>query len=264
MYITALFEFVRLFIFILQNVGVHEWVEAKIYKCRRAEPEPGWPPPRGRSQTSSSDELGRRDALALVELVANLAGARRKLTRAREILARGVVLARARVGVRLGVWLGARLGRGVLRGVTVGVRAARTCPSARQAWPRRNQALALWASSAVARSHAAMALMGCERRSWQAARLSRQPSRAWSAGRTGEVASEVASGVQQAERVVSAKRRGKRGLVRREAGWSGLGFPGGRVGSRAARGVGIAGVGELRSRCGRAAPPRRRRPRSPR
>ena len=161
-------------------------------------PEPS-PPPRGRSQTSSSDELGRRDALALVELVANLAGARRKLTRAREILARGVVLARARVGVRLGVWLGARLGRGVLRAVTVSVRAARTCPSARQAWPRRNQALALWASSAVARSHAAMALMGCERRSWQAARLSRQPSRAWSAGRTGEVASEVASGVQQAE-----------------------------------------------------------------
>ncbi len=87
------------------------------------------------------------------------------------------------------MWLGARLGRGVLRGVTVSVRAARTCPSARQAWPRRNQALALWASSAVARSHAAMALMGCERRSWQAARLSKQPSRAWSAGMTGEVAS---------------------------------------------------------------------------
>ena len=106
---------------------------------------------------SSSDELGRRDALALIELVANLAGARRKLTRACEILARGVRLARARVGVRLG----ARL----RPGVTVSVRAARTCPSARQAWPRRNQALALWASSAVARSHAAMALMGCERRS---------------------------------------------------------------------------------------------------
>ena len=156
---------------------------------RAREPRAQPSPPCGRRQTSSSDELGRRDALALVELVANLAGARRKLTRAREILARGVVLARARLGVRVGVRLGARLGRGVLRGVTVGVRAARACPSARQAWPRRNQALALWASSAVARSHAAMALMGCERRSWQAARLSRQPSRAWSAGMTGEVAS---------------------------------------------------------------------------
>ena len=42
---------------------------------------------------TSSDELGRPDALALVELVANLAGARCELARACEILARGVHLA---------------------------------------------------------------------------------------------------------------------------------------------------------------------------
>ena len=71
---------------------------------------------------SSSDELGRPDTLALVELVANLAGARRELARACEILARGVHLARVRVWVRVGVRVGVRAGVRVGVGVGVGVR----------------------------------------------------------------------------------------------------------------------------------------------